>query len=451
MRPERPRLRNLVLAPYAPPSAGGVVSAESDEGLQQENQFLLEDPEGFAPPLVLPVPLAVLVSMMDGTRTLDEIAQEFQHTLGESLKMSDLEQIVEQFDTLHFLDSPAFEAFLKSEKDAFCALENRPAAMVGGAYEAAPAELEIQIRAGLETPRKIQQAEGSGTTLESLLPENLRAAVIPHLDMERGAVAYGWGYAAIAERCDADTFLIFASSHNPMNERFALTAKGFETPLGVLETDTELVREIETRFRAKYASKPGTVDLFADEFVHRDEHSIEFQTNFLKYLENTRNRKIRIVPILTGSFAPLVKASATDGAGNSPADDPAVQVMLETLREILDEAEKDGRKIAMLASANLSHVGPMFGSAERVGAETQDAVREYDNTLLERMKAGDAEGFWAELVKTQDQNNVCGIAPIYLLLKLLESRDGAQGVLLDYEQSVDEQQLSCVSFATLVY
>ena len=125
--------------------------------------------------------------------------------------------------------------------------------------------------------------------------------------------------------------------------------------------------------------------------------------------------------------------------------------MLETLREVLDEAEKNGRKIAMLASANLSHVGPMFGAAERVGAETQDAVREYDNTLLERMKAGDAEGFWAELVKTQDQNNVCGIAPIYLLLKLLESRDGTQGVLLDYEQSVDEQRLSCVSFATLVY
>lgn len=439
---ERPCMRSVVLAPYAPPKKTG----ESEEATPKN--FLLEDPEGFAPPLVVPVPLAILISLMDGQRTQEEICREFAEATGETLERGDLQQIVEHFNSLRYLESPEFATFLKAEIETFQAAEHRPAMMAGGGYPEKRVDLEACLEKILGLPKKVLEMEGE--TLEEQFPAEVEGMVVPHIDYERGGVAYGWGSLAVRDHCHADTFLILGTCHNPMREKLALTAKSFETPLGLLETDKPFIQELNRRFQEKYARKAGkkeSVDLFADEFVHRDEHSLEFQAIFLKYLENQTGRKFRMIPVLMNSFVPFLANQEVE----EPCENEVIGTFLAVLSEMLAEEKnrEGGRKVAILASADFSHVGPMFGTPQPVDFAQQDVIRKDDTLLLHFLMNRDAKGFWKEIVRTSDANQVCGIAPIYTLLKLLD--DSTRGNLLSYEQSIDEETGSCVSFATIVY
>ena len=65
------------------------------------------------------------------------------------------------------------------------------------------------------------------------------------------------------------------------------------------------------------------------------------------------------------------------------------------------------------------------------------------------MAAGSAEGFFAELKAVEDRNNVCGLPPIYLALRLLGA---SQGHAVAYDQCpADEQNTSWVSVAGMLW
>ncbi len=56
----------------------------------------------------------------------------------------------------------------------------------------------------------------------------------------------------------------------------------------------------------------------------------------------------------------------------------------------------------------------------------------------------DAEGFFRSIQKDGDKRKICGLAPIYVLLKLTET---SRGKLLKYEQWPDP--MGMVSFASI--
>ena len=135
--------------------------------------------------------------------------------------------------------------------------------------------------------------------------------IAPHIDFHRGGPAYAWAYRDLAERCDADLFVIFGTCHAGMADPFALTRKDYDTPFGPARVDQDVVEALATRARQ---------DCFGSELAHRNEHSIEFQAVFLNYLYGGR-RDIRIVPVLT-SFAHEALAR-----GLVPDDDPRVRTL----------------------------------------------------------------------------------------------------------------------------
>jgi len=72
-----------------------------------------------------------------------------------------------------------------------------------------------------------------------------------------------------------------------------------------------------------------------------------------------------------------------------------------------------------------------------------------DEALIDRMRAGDAEGFLAEGQRVEDRNNVCGVPAIYLALRLLQP---AQGELVAYDRCpADGYGTSLVSVCGLVF
>src|SRR5204862_609913 len=117
----------------------------------------------------------------------------------------------------------------------------------------------------------------------------LLGLVAPHIDPWRGARCYGEAYGVLGSAlpADADTFVLFGTSHAPMREPFALCRKAFDTPLGPIEVDGGAIDSIESR---------SPFDPFTDVFNHKREHSLEFQALSVKYLVGRRN--VRIIPIL---------------------------------------------------------------------------------------------------------------------------------------------------------
>jgi len=54
-----------------------------------------------------------------------------------------------------------------------------------------------------------------------------------------------------------------------------------------------------------------------------------------------------------------------------------------------------------------------------------------DDALLAHICTGDADGFFDAIRRVGDRNNVCGLPPIYLMLRLLP---GTQGEVVAYDR-----------------
>ncbi len=251
--------------------------------------------------------------------------------------------------------------------------------------------------------------------------------IAPHIDFHRGGPAYAWAYRDLAERCDADLFVIFGTCHAGMADPFALTRKDFDTPLGPARVDREFVEALAGRARQ---------DCFGSELAHRNEHSIEFQAVFLQYLYAGR-RDVTVVPVLT-SFVHEALA-----LGHRPEDDPRVRAFLDALGET---AAASRRKIAYIAGADLAHMGTRFGDPEPISPAELEAIGREDRAMLERVEAGDADGFFESVRRDNDRRRICGLSPIYALLRAL---GGAPGRLHRYGQWPDPECV--VTFASVVY
>ncbi len=89
----------------------------------------------------------------------------------------------------------------------------------------------------------------------------------------------------------------------------------------------------------------------------------------------------------------------------------------------------------------------------RLHADFGDALRARlqaaDDELMERTCAGDAEGFLTAIKRVQDRNNVCGVPPIYLALRMLGQVQGEQ---VAYDRCpADEDGTSLVSVCGIVW
>jgi MEMO1 family protein len=182
-------------------------------------------------------------------------------------------------------------------------------------------------------------------------------------------------------------------------------------------------------------SRRARQDCFGSELAHRVEHSIEFQAVFLQYLYAGR-RDVTVVPVLT-SFAHEALAR-----GRKPEDDPRVGRFLDALGET---AAASGRNVAFIAGADLAHMGTRFGD-EPVSPDELKTIEREDQAMLAHVEAGDAAAFFESVRSDNDRRRICGLSPIYALMRAL---GGARGSLRRYGQWPDPEGV--VTFASVVY
>jgi len=389
--------------------------------VEGERRIAIRDPAGFTDSiLLLPLPLLDIVSLFDGEHSILEIQEAFMRHRGELLFREQIDRVLSMLDEYGFLEGARFAERRQRLEEAFRQSQARPAVHAGKAYEGDPMGLRAQID-GFFTPPHGPGAPGP------VASPSLRAIIAPHIDFHRGGPVYAWAYREVAERCDADCFVILGTCHAGMDDPFALTFKDYDTPFGPAVVDREFADALARRFGA---------DLLGSELAHRSEHSIEFQAVFLRYLFAGR-REFTIVPVLAGFLHEALLR------GKDPEADPTVGRFLDALRETVATCR---RKVCLVAGADLAHVGPRFGDPEPVSGPWLRKVETEDRAMLESVTSLDAQGFFESVAGDGDRRRICGLSPIYALLRSVEAKSGG---LLRYAQWPDPQ--GTVTFASAAF
>jgi len=389
-----------------------------------QTYICLRDPSGIAPtPILIGMGAYFLVTLFDGTNSKLDLQAAFTRRFGDLLPSEHLDALISALDQGFFLDSPASAVRIAEVREEYLRNPQRPAALASLCYENEPVKLRREIEAFFSAPGgpgQIPQPNSNGAALSGL--------IAPHIDPRRGGPAYAHAYGELLTRERPDLVIILGTSHYGRGPQlFTATHKDYMTPLGAVTTD----REFLDRLAARYSDG----DLFAEELLHRNEHSIEFQALFLAWALGTAG--YTVVPILVGSFHEMVTS------GETPALDARVGGFIEALRA---ELAAENRRVLIVAGVDFAHVGKKFGDSFSADQKIAEWVKTEDLALIENIKRGDPAGFFADIVKDQDQRKICGLSPMYTQLELLRDH---RARLLMHDIAMEPQTESAVSFASL--
>ncbi len=351
--------------------------------------------------------MAPMLLLLDGTRDLDALRASLTVRAGLSLSKSEMTHVIEQLDRALLLHNERFEEACDTALTDYHQAPHRSPTSAGASYPADPDALAAMLDGyidNLSEPAK--RFDGRGL-------------VSPHIDYERGGPVYAqvWRDAADVARA-ADVAVILGTDHNGGQGTLTLTRQHYATPYGVLPTATDVVDAIAKAVGPEFA--------FAEELHHVSEHSIELAAVWLHHVRRRQPAdKIELVPILCGSFHHFMHTPY------EPVSDPTFTRALQALHNALE-----GRTALVVAAGDLAHVGPAFGDPQPVDLTGRARLAAADDALIETICAGDAQTFYQRIADEEDRRNVCGLAPIYLTLRLL---DGTTGNRAGYDRCPADQ------------
>lgn len=383
----------------------------------------LRDPHGYNHGvLLLSIGALDILRFLDGEHSMVDIQAEWMRRKGEMLFSDDVRNLIEQLDQHYLLDTPRFVAQRSAVQEQFLSSPVRHAAHAGGSYPDDPVRLREHL-----SQLFIAQG-GAGWPQQFGSSNDLKGIIAPHIDLRVGGACYSWAYRQLAERSQAETFIILGTSHYGSGDLFAPTRKDFVTPLGILKTDQAFMTLLEKN----YGGPVGQ-----NEFVHRTEHSIEFQVVFLQHVVADR-RPVQIVPILVTSFHHMLLSC------QSPYEDASFTKFVNALKQAIQQYE---RPTCFIIGADLAHVGYKFG--DPFAAQDRLAqIEQQDLAMLRTVEAVDPVAFFQTIRQDGDQRKICGFPPICTFLAATEA---TSGVLLKYEQWSEEPTRSAVTYASMAF
>lgn len=405
-RAERlPKLRSLDIRPYQH---------------QGHHYVLLRDPTLLsARTLLIPQPLALLLAFCDGTRDAGGLAAAFHETSGIRAPLALVEELIAALDEAVMLENERAAQARLAALAAFRDAPYRPPTLAGLSYPADEKALWGLLQDYLEGANGVEPR-----TVDWSRPVGLLS---PHIDYPRGGPVYAhvWKRAAQAAR-EADLVVIFGTDHYGADP-FTLTRQHYATPYGTLPTARWLVDAL--------ANVIGEEAAFAGELRHRGEHSLELVAVWLHHVR--AGQPVEVVPILVGGLHHYIYNGAT------PAQDELFKQVVDTLR-----ARTQGRRVLVVASGDLAHVGPAFGGTP-LDPAGKSQVQAADQTLISHLCIGDAERFFGAIQQVRDRHNVCGVTPLYLTLRTLGQ---ARGEVAGYAVCpADETATSIVTVCGMVF
>jgi len=379
--------------------------------------LLIRDPFRYSDvTLIIPPALVPCLQCFDGRQTDVDVKAALVRITGD-LETTELAQhLIDTLSESAFLEDEIFERVKDERERAFAATPKREAVHAGAAYPDEADPLRATLDRYMGTARNTAQSDG------------LLGIAAPHVSPEGGWQSYRAAYGMMSEEYKDRTFVVLGTSHYGEPERFGLTRKPFVTPLGESAVDVPLVDELE---------RTAAAAIQMEDYCHAVEHSIEFQVLFLQHLYGP---EIRVLPILCGPYAHSIYG------GGKPEQNESVQRFLGVLSEM---GARKGNRLFWVLGIDMAHMGRRYGDQYTARADegAMEEVTARDRSRIDRVAAGDAEGFWNLVQENHDDLKWCGSSPLYTFLKAVPQ---ARGHLLRYEQwNIDEQ--SVVSFGGMAF
>ena len=382
--------------------------------------LVVRDPLGIVRPDTALLPEIVpYLPLFNGSLTAGDLQVAMMRHRGGSLVFrSEAEDLVKELDRLGLLQTQAYRQAREKVAREFAGSPFRPAALAGSAYPA-------DARALAALMDRILDVSGPDPPPEEVSGAPCALAA-PHIDLRVAERTYGIAYRSIRQ-ANPSAILLLGTGHALGGDRYSVSGKAFETPLGRVPTDLKACEMLR---------RAAPEALASDDFAHRSEHSLEFQLLFLQRIFPMA--EVPILPVLCGPLEDLF------GKAGSPTDVPAIGAFIAALKDWL--STPPGGKF-VVAGVDLSHVGPKFGDPEPARA-LEPSFRAFDKELLAALSDGDAGRFYAVGANVGNRFRVCGFSALWTLLALLP---GIRGTVLDYGVWHEEPTRSAVSFTATAF
>jgi len=363
------------------------------------------------------MPLYQIMALLDGATTFSDLQMALMRQQGGVLVSRDeINGLLAHLDESFLLDSDRYKKARDRIIADFTSRRVRPCSHCGKTYPDNPLELKGRLDEILQS-QPIPSEPGG---------RKIVALIAPHIDLTVGYRGYSTAYQML-KGIAPSRIILLGVGHHLQNGLFSLTDKDFETPLGIAQADQGAVARLWESGR----------DIIApDDFVHRSEHSIEFQIIFVQHILN--DHPVAVVPILCG----FLQAGLPEYSRQAYQE--TAGPFLETLKTLLHEPGED---TLVVAGVDLSHIGPKFGH-DMPATAMENQARTHDQRLLEHLSSLDADSFWEESRSVRDQFNVCGFSALACLLEVLPE---CRGKILHYETWHEAPTRSAVSFASAVF
>ena len=394
--------------------------------------ILLRDQEGISnKAIAVSLPGFLIATFLDGKNTTQDIQSLFNKNTGNLIKVNEIEALVHQLDQAGLLETDSLKTKREKVLKEFADNPVRKAHHSKEGYPEDPIELATLLGKFFKDPK------GPGKEFASKHngQKSPLALIAPHIDFFRGGPAYAWSYQELSQYAPPDLIVAFGVAHMSPNSPWIMTPKHFVTPYGDMKFSEDLYNEIKNTLWYEPRS---------DEWVHRTEHSLEFQALWLKYL--WRDKAPPWVPILTSSF----ERFSPDAP---PSQVETIERAIKDMAALLKKRIEKGQNIMILAGVDLSHVGPRFGDEEKLGKELEERLEKEDRRSLELVLQVEPESFYKDVVQNKHWRKWCGLSALYTSLRLLKILYGDKpkpGRLLTYDKAADPMG-GIVSFASAVF
>jgi AmmeMemoRadiSam system protein B len=247
----------------------------------------------------------------------------------------------------------------------------REPAVAGQFYDSNPESLR----------RQIEQMFASGGTAAPVQGKYVQAAIVPHA----GYVYSGKTAAKTLKAAGKHKYkraLVISPSHNfPFKGLATSSYDAYDTPLGRMNVDTEMMNEIRGG-KCRWIKEMNE--------VHIPEHSLEVELPFLQVLFGD----LPIAPIICGHVDLEIAGDIS-----------------EVLYPFMNS------ETLWVVSSDFTHFGRQFGY-KPFSEDIPERLRELDTGAVEKIISLDCRGFSDYIEETGA--TICGANPIKVLLKTIE-------------------------------
>jgi len=401
--PDEPLPEHL-LRPQVRPIQPVPVQAQNQKDGSTAVLVGLRDPSMLTPHmLVVPPPALQVIQQFRGERTIEEIAAQFK------ANPAMLVELAKKLDEHGLLWGPNVERLEEEMKTKLRGAGRFPIGASGMAGKTRDEAVKAiaEWLAAADDPELDTPATG---------------IIAPHLDYQRGWPVYAASYRCFDRAPKPDRVIVLGTNHFGLGDGVVATDLGFETPLGPVRADASLA----ARMRASLGDR-----LFIDQLDHLPEHSIQLHLPWIQQVFGD-------VPV----FAALVP----DPLAPMIADDGGRVARPEFVAALREAIAAEGGRTYVVASSDLSHVGPQFGEPVAVSDQRKVEVERQDRETMGKFLAGDPDEFLEHVRWTKNPTRWCSVGNMTAALELLRP---AAVELVDYRQACDERGMAMVTSCSM--